>query len=99
MNREPKSWEKVERSNYRVIVYPQTSFPLDELSLEQLCFMIGRKIERHVDNISLTKVEHTNIIRCKYCNNTIHKDDYEVNGCPMCCETAIEAWEKEREER
>jgi len=68
---------------------------------ERRCRDIVAQVKRHIDNIGWIGVEYDVREICEYCGNEweVNQDpndpDWEL-GQPLCCDKAIEEWEKER---
>ena len=65
----------------------------DSDKLAGICEDIKRDIRRHVDCVG--SVCTTTTTYCGYCHC-----EYELatDGCPMCCDKAIEDWDKNKEQ-
>ena len=57
---------------------------------EENCESIAIQIRRHVDGIQGVVVRREVVTLCMYCNDT---PDCSEDGCPNCCDKAIEHWQ------
>jgi len=60
-------------------------------SQQQTCKDMIKDIERHVDGIEDIYQTHDMRYECSYCGYEWEEDE---NGCPVCCQKAIDDWEK-----
>lgn len=50
------------------------------------------QIERHVDDVDAVFVTWDTYYACSFCKSEWERDE---NGCPTCCDAAIEEWKKD----
>ena len=87
--------KKVKRFNYRVVAVP-VIYPTDsECEIKVRCESIKNEIKRHIDNIASVYISWDTQVYCEYCGYEWEQDE---NGCPLCCDKAVEEWEKQRKE-
>jgi rubrerythrin len=80
----------IKKDNYRLIVYP-VGRDGAYYSEEALIQSIEKQIKRHVDGISQVVVKHDEEYQCEYCHRFWEEDD---DGCPICCNRAVDEWEE-----
>jgi len=93
--------KKTVRDNYRVVVEPRdpgnygafyiggTTRP--EAQTVSLCEEIKDQIKRHIDDVESISIECDTSDVCGFCGYDWEVD--EVDGCPLCCQLAIEEFE------
>ena len=84
------------RVNFRVEVYPSLFLiENDEEKIKQRTKVLLENIERHIDFNTAALTWDTEEI-CQYCGYSWEEDE---KGCPLCCNKAIDEWEKEHKEK
>ena len=85
----------VNKINWKVVVEPSQSFSLGKTNeahskeLQRDCETIVKEIKRHIDNIQSVTVEYDTEELCSFCNERWEIDE---DGCPTCCNAAINEW-------
>ncbi len=86
--------KKTKRENMRVVVEPDMRYmcnPKEEY-VKNICETIKQQITRHADEIGDIYIEWDTLVECEYCGWGWELDG---EGIPVCCNKAIEEWEKE----
>lgn len=84
------------KENMRVTVEPDLRYtrnPKEEY-VKNICETIKQQITRHVDEIGNIYIEWDTLVECEHCGCGWETDPED--GCPVCCNKAIEEWEKEK---
>jgi len=75
----------IEKGNFRVEVYPQTTAYGIKVSEEKdVCQSILNDIKRHVNDVQHAHIVYDEIARCSYCFDRWTEDGDTYNG--GCCE-------------
>jgi len=90
----------IKKSNYRVVIEPEThiyGFELSEDTVKNSLKTIQEQIKRHVDNIGHVGVECDTEELCSHCGLRweVSEDDLEPDfpkGTPVCCQKAIDEY-------
>jgi rubrerythrin len=75
-------------SNYRVVVWPDFIWDKEEDAAKRML----KDIERHIDMKDATVIHDEDWI-CEFCKSSWEEED---DGCPLCCQKAVDEWEKSR---
>jgi hypothetical protein len=78
--------------NYRVVVWPEQDIRFRLTSEKVAAERILQGIKRHVDCGHVTVMRDTYEI-CEFCRSRWEEDD---DGAPLCCNKAVEEWERTR---
>ena len=87
--------KKTRRFNYRVVVEPAIYLNDSEQVERAICEYIKEQIKRHVDNVSNVYIRWDTLSFCEHCGRVWEEDE---QGCPLCCDKAIEEWEKQKKQ-
>jgi len=82
--------KKTTRVNFRVVVYPRFSPPVD--NVERICEDIKSEIKRHVDYIGSVQVVSDPENVCAFCGSNWTEDSILYNG--GCCDRDEENFDK-----
>jgi hypothetical protein len=101
----------IKKSNFRVVVEPKRlgdyggirtsdSFLRKpdqiEKDYQRRCDEIAEEIKRHVDNVGSVEVNYDTEEVCGHCQREWEVDD---EGCPTCCDKAIQEFEASKVEK
>jgi len=80
--------------DYRLTVWPGAWFsriPGDKSDCEDIL----EQIQRHVNGIKQVNIEFTTKDICEFCKSKWEQDE---NGQPVCCNKAVEEWDRLKSE-
>ncbi len=88
----------IKKSNYRIVVEPEThvfGIALSEDTIKSNLRDMEQQIKRHVDNIGWMNIEYDTDEICSHCGLTWEEspDDSDPDwpkGTPYCCQKAID---------
>lgn len=94
-----------EQGNFRVIVEPDEPWPRKDATYEKWvsnCNDLIKDIKRHVDGFVDIRWDSDTL--CSFCGaeweTETSKNDPDIPyGQPLCCEKAVEEWERQQGER
>jgi len=81
------------RVNFRVEVHPPIFLSEKVERIKQRTEDLLRDIKRHID-FDDVNIKWDTEITCSYCHLSWEEDE---NGCPVCCNKAIDEWKKSKE--
>ena len=79
------------RKDYHVVVRPEISNYHNSNVEQSFCLKIQEQIRRHVDGVEQCYIGYTEQTICEFCKSGWEEDE---NGQPLCCNRAIEEWDK-----
>jgi len=86
-----------------LVVEPATYWGETTDSIFKTCERIKRDINRHVDNVDCVSVQYESRYVCSFCGQNWEECEDPNNpdwivGQPLCCDKAIEEWDKKKGE-
>ena len=87
----------VRRDNIHVVVEPDLRYLRNpkESYVDNICKTIVQQVRRHIDETGQVYIHWDSIEECEFCG---YRWELDENGCPVCCQKAIDEWEEHQEQ-
>jgi hypothetical protein len=86
--------KKIVRENYRIEIIPNFGWlQKTHKNYTEVMDEIEKSIIRHIDRIGCIFKKFDEMECCEFCSYPWELDE---NGCPVCCDRAVEEWNKQQ---